>query len=103
MRRRATSSASRSGSTRLCRTSSQTCSCCLRADAPDRSLASSMAKAYVSDAYRKVSGDGIQVHGGIGFTWEHDMHLYFKRAKSSEVTLGDATYHRELVAQSLDL
>jgi alkylation response protein AidB-like acyl-CoA dehydrogenase len=73
------------------------------ADAPDRSLASSMAKAYVSDAYRKVAGDGIQVHGGIGFTWEHDIHLYFKRAKSSEVTLGDATYHRELVAQALDL
>ena len=73
------------------------------ADAPDRSLASSIAKAYVSDAYRKVAGDGIQVHGGIGFTWEHDMHLYFKRAKSSEVTLGDATYHRELVAQALDL
>jgi alkylation response protein AidB-like acyl-CoA dehydrogenase len=75
----------------------------VEADAPDRSLAASMAKAYVSDAYRKVAGDGIQVHGGIGFTWEHDMHLYFKRAKSSEVTLGDATYHRELVAQALDL
>ncbi|HET9781727.1 MAG TPA: acyl-CoA dehydrogenase [Candidatus Dormibacteraeota bacterium] len=73
------------------------------ADAPDRSIAASMAKAYVSDAYRKVAGDGIQVHGGIGFTWEHDMHLYFKRAKSSEVTLGDATFHRELVAQALDL
>jgi len=73
------------------------------ADAPDRSLAASMAKAYVSDAYRKVAGDGIQVHGGIGFTWEHDLHLYFKRAKSSEITLGDATYHRELVAQALDL
>jgi alkylation response protein AidB-like acyl-CoA dehydrogenase len=73
------------------------------ADAPDRSLAGSMAKAYVSDAYRKIAGDGIQVHGGIGFTWEHDMHLYFKRAKSSEVTLGDATFHRELVAQALDL
>jgi alkylation response protein AidB-like acyl-CoA dehydrogenase len=75
----------------------------VEADAPDRSLASSIAKAYVSDAYRKVAGDGIQVHGGIGFTWEHDMHLYFKRAKASEVTLGDATYHRELVAQALDL
>jgi len=73
------------------------------ADAPDRALAASMAKAYVSDAYRKVAGDGIQVHGGIGFTWEHDVQLYFKRAKSSEVTLGDATYHRELVAQALDL
>jgi alkylation response protein AidB-like acyl-CoA dehydrogenase len=75
----------------------------VEADAPDRALAASMAKAYVSDAYRKVAGDGIQVHGGIGFTWEHDMHLYFKRAKSSEVTLGDATYHRELVAEALDL
>jgi alkylation response protein AidB-like acyl-CoA dehydrogenase len=75
----------------------------VEADASDRSLAASMAKAYVSDAYRKVAGDGIQVHGGIGFTWEHDMHLYFKRAKSSEVTLGDATFHRELVAQALDL
>jgi alkylation response protein AidB-like acyl-CoA dehydrogenase len=75
----------------------------VEADAPDRSLAASMAKAYVSDAYRKVAGDGIQVHGGIGFTWESDMHLYFKRAKASEVTLGDATYHRELVAQALDL
>jgi alkylation response protein AidB-like acyl-CoA dehydrogenase len=73
------------------------------ADAPDRSLAASMAKAYVSDAYRRATGSGIQVHGGIGFTWEHDMHLYFKRAKASEVTLGDATYHRELVAQALDL
>jgi alkylation response protein AidB-like acyl-CoA dehydrogenase len=73
------------------------------ADAPDRSLAVSMAKAYTSDAFRRASGNGIQVHGGIGFTWEHDMHLYFKRAKASEVTLGDATYHRELVAQALDL
>jgi alkylation response protein AidB-like acyl-CoA dehydrogenase len=73
------------------------------ADAPDRSMAASIAKAYVSDAYRRAAGNGIQVHGGIGFTWEHDMHLYFKRAKASEVTLGDATYHRELVARALDL
>ncbi len=73
------------------------------ADAPDRSLACSIAKAYTSDAYRHATGGGIQVHGGIGFTWEHDMHLYFKRSKASEVTLGDPTYHRELVAQSLDL
>ena len=73
------------------------------ADADERALATSIAKAYASDAYRHAAGDGIQVHGGIGFTWEHDMHLYFKRAKGSEVTLGDATYHRELVAQALDL
>jgi len=72
-------------------------------EAPDASLAASMAKAYVSDAYRKVAGDGIQLHGGIGFTWEHDLHLYFKRAKSSEVTFGDATFHRERVAQLIAL
>ncbi len=73
------------------------------ADAPDRSLAVSMAKAYTSDAYRRATGNGIQVHGGIGFTWEHDLHLYFRRAKAAEVMLGDATYHRELVASALDL
>ncbi len=49
------------------------------------------------------SGEGIQIHGGIGFTWEHDMHIYFKRAKSSEVTFGDATWNRELVAQHINL
>ncbi|HEU5320316.1 MAG TPA: acyl-CoA dehydrogenase, partial [Methylomirabilota bacterium] len=70
---------------------------------PEASLAASMAKAYVSDAYRKAAGAGIQLHGGIGFTWEHDLHLYFKRAKSSEFTFGDATYHRERVAQLINL
>jgi alkylation response protein AidB-like acyl-CoA dehydrogenase len=69
----------------------------------ETALATSMAKAYVSDAYRKVSATGIQLHGGIGFTWEHDLHLYFKRAKSSEFTFGDATYHRERVAQLINL
>jgi alkylation response protein AidB-like acyl-CoA dehydrogenase len=68
-------------------------------DVPEAHLAACMAKAYCSDAYRMVSGEGIQIHGGIGFTWEHDMHLYFKRAKGSEVTFGDATWNRELVAQ----
>ena len=70
---------------------------------PEAALAASMAKAYTSDAYRKVAGAGIQLHGGIGFTWEHDLHLYFKRAKSSEFTFGDATYHREKVAQLISL
>jgi alkylation response protein AidB-like acyl-CoA dehydrogenase len=70
---------------------------------PEAALASSMAKAYTSDAFRKVAGAGIQLHGGIGFTWEHDLHLYFKRAKSSEFTFGDATYHREKVAQLISL
>jgi alkylation response protein AidB-like acyl-CoA dehydrogenase len=68
-------------------------------DVPEAPLAAAMAKAYCSDAYRQVTGEGIQVHGGIGFTWEHDMHIYFKRAKGSEVTFGDATWNRELVAQ----
>ena len=72
-------------------------------NAPEAALAASMAKAYVTDAYRKVAGAGIQLHGGIGFTWEHDLHLYFKRAKSSEFTFGDATYHRERVAQLISL
>ncbi|MGH7934417.1 MAG: acyl-CoA dehydrogenase family protein, partial [Candidatus Binataceae bacterium] len=70
------------------------------ADAP---LAAALAKAAASDAFRRVSADGIQVHGGIGFTWDHDLHLYFKRAKSSEFTFGDATYNRELVAQGINL
>ncbi len=70
-------------------------------DVPEAHLAACMAKAYCSDAYRMVSGEGIQIHGGIGFTWEHDMHLYFKRAKGSEVTFGDATWNRELVAQEV--
>lgn len=68
-------------------------------DVPEAHLAACMAKAYCSDAYRLVAAEGIQIHGGIGFTWEHDMHLYFKRAKGSEVTFGDATWNRELVAQ----
>jgi alkylation response protein AidB-like acyl-CoA dehydrogenase len=68
------------------------------AEAP---LAVSMAKAYASDACRKVAGAGIQLHGGIGFTWEHDLQLYFKRAKASEVAFGDATWHRERVARLL--
>jgi alkylation response protein AidB-like acyl-CoA dehydrogenase len=70
---------------------------------PEAALAASMAKACCSDAYRKVAAAGIQLHGGIGFTWEHDLHLYFKRAKSSEFTFGDATYHRERVAQLIAL
>lgn len=70
-------------------------------DVDDAPLAAAMAKAYCSDAYRVVAGEGIQIHGGIGFTWEHDMHIYFKRAKSSEVSFGDGAWNRELVAQQI--
>ena len=69
----------------------------LDASAEDADLAASVAKAYVGDASRKVCGEAIQVHGGIGFTWEYDLHLYFKRAKALEVQYGDADYHRELI------
>jgi alkylation response protein AidB-like acyl-CoA dehydrogenase len=71
----------------------------LDSDAEDAALAASVAKAYVNDASRRVCGDAIQVHGGIGFTWEYDLHLYFKRAKALEVQYGDADYHRELITR----
>lgn len=61
----------------------------------------SMAKAYCSEAYFHTAAENIQIHGGIGFTWEHPAHLYFKRAKSSELIFGDPTYHREQLAQRL--
>jgi alkylation response protein AidB-like acyl-CoA dehydrogenase len=58
----------------------------------------STAKVYVSDASREVANRGVQVHGGIGFTWEHDLHLYYKRQKASEILFGDAGLHREQLA-----
>jgi len=66
---------------------------------PSASVAVSIAKAYCSDAYREVANSGVQVHGGIGFTWEHDLQLYYKRSKSSETLFGDATFHRERIAR----
>ena len=53
----------------------------------------------VESLVRRVCGEAIQVHGGIGFTWEYDLHIYFKRAKSLEVMFGDAEFHRELIAR----
>jgi alkylation response protein AidB-like acyl-CoA dehydrogenase len=75
---------------------------CLFRDGDRRAgLAAAMAKAAASDAFVAVAGDGIQVHGGIGYTWEHDLHLYFRRAKSSELMLGDGDFHRERIATAL--
>lgn len=70
-------------------------------DDPGRAVAASMAKAWCSDTYKHATFDGVQIHGGIGFTWDHDMHLYLKRAKSSEVAYGDSDYHRERIARLL--
>jgi len=67
----------------------------------DLSVLASLAKAYCSDAYFHCAANMIQIHGGVGFTWEYDVHLYFKRAKSSETLLGDAAYHRERVARAI--
>jgi alkylation response protein AidB-like acyl-CoA dehydrogenase len=59
----------------------------------------SLAKATASDTYLRTAAECIQIHGGIGFTWDNDTHLWFKRAKSSEVFLGQPSYHRELLMQ----
>ena len=66
---------------------------------PEARLAVSVAKMYASDAYREVGNRAIQVHGGMGFTWENDCHLYYRRAKVSELMFGDATFHREQIAK----
>ena len=66
-------------------------------------VVASLVKAYASETYFHVAAENIQIHGGSGFTWEHDAHLYFKRAKSSELFLGDATYHRERLADRINL
>jgi alkylation response protein AidB-like acyl-CoA dehydrogenase len=70
----------------------------LEENAPDASTAVSIAKMYSSDAARAVGNRGIQIHGGMGFTWENDLHLYYRRAKASENAFGDATFHRERIA-----
>lgn len=62
-----------------------------------------MAKAWTSDAYRRITALGHQVHGGIGFTKDHDMQLYYRRAKAAEVTFGDADFHRDVVAREIGL
>jgi len=68
-------------------------------DHNDLPALASIAKSSAADAYMRAAADCIQIHGGIGFTWDHDTHLWFKRAKSSEVFLGDPGYHRELLMQ----
>ena len=69
----------------------------------EATLLASLAKSYCSEAYSHAAAENIQVHGGIGFTWEHPAHLYFRRAKSSEMLLGTPTYHRERILGELGL
>jgi alkylation response protein AidB-like acyl-CoA dehydrogenase len=65
--------------------------------------AASLAKSYCSEAYFHAAAETIQIHGGMGFTWEHPAHLYFKRAKSSALLFGDAVHHRERLARQVGI
>jgi alkylation response protein AidB-like acyl-CoA dehydrogenase len=70
-------------------------------DSEEVPVVASLAKAYCSEAYFFAAAENIQIHGGVGFTWEHDAHLYFKRAKSAQLLLGDGTYHRERLLERI--
>ena len=72
-------------------------------DSDELPLAASVAKSYCSETYFHAAAENIQIHGGIGFTWEHDAHLYLKRAKSSELLFGDPVHHRELLARRIGI
>jgi alkylation response protein AidB-like acyl-CoA dehydrogenase len=72
-------------------------------DSAEIPVLASLVKSYASETYFHVAAENIQIHGGIGFTWEHDAHLYFKRAKASELFLGDGAYHRERLANRIGL
>ena len=87
----------------LARSAAQYAAWCAAEIDDDLAVASAMAKSYCSEAYYSVAAETIQVHGGIGFTWEHPAHLYFKRAKSSELLFGGPLHHRRLLARELSL
>jgi alkylation response protein AidB-like acyl-CoA dehydrogenase len=74
---------------------------CIGAGHEDASVAASTAKVWCSDASKRVMASALQVHGGIGFTWEHDMHLFLKRAQLDQVSFGDASFHRQRLADLL--
>ncbi len=66
-------------------------------------IAVPLAKSVCSDAYLRAAGDTIQIHGGIGFTWEHDAHLYLKRAKSTSILLGSVDSYRDRLATAIGI
>jgi alkylation response protein AidB-like acyl-CoA dehydrogenase len=70
-------------------------------DDPRRTSATSVAKVAAGDCQRLLAKEGIQIHGGIGYTWEHDMHLYVKRVKSLEPLFGSSSTHRARIADLL--
>jgi alkylation response protein AidB-like acyl-CoA dehydrogenase len=74
---------------------------CIAADSPDASSAASAAKIWCSEAAARVMASGLQVHGGIGFTWEHDMHLFVKRSQLDQASFGDTSWHHDRLADML--
>ena len=72
--------------------------CAADEDSPEADLAAHAAKSFAADTFFRCAGDMIQLHGGIGFTWEHDAHLLFKRARALQTMLGDGAWHREQIA-----
>jgi alkylation response protein AidB-like acyl-CoA dehydrogenase len=74
---------------------------CFGADDSDRSIAASTAKTWAGDASKRVMASALQVHGGVGFTWEHDLHLYMKRSQLDQVSFGDAVWHRARLGRML--
>jgi alkylation response protein AidB-like acyl-CoA dehydrogenase len=74
---------------------------CVAAGDPDASVAASTTKCWCSDAASRVMASALQVHGGIGFTWEHDIHLYLKRSHLDGLAFGDGSYHRSRLAAML--
>jgi alkylation response protein AidB-like acyl-CoA dehydrogenase len=78
-------------------------SAAVAAGADDAAVAASIAKVYCSQAFYHIAAESIQMHGGIGFTWEHPAQLYFKRAKSSEVLFGNPSAHRERIARLIGM
>jgi alkylation response protein AidB-like acyl-CoA dehydrogenase len=71
-----------------------------RLGTPDAPVVASIAKSYAGDAYVRVAQEGVQLHGGIGYTWEHDLHRYLKRARLGQVLHGDSAWHRERLADA---
>ncbi len=77
--------------------------CVAAEDRADLGVVASLAQAYCSEAYFHCAAESIQIHGGVGFTWEYDPHLHFKRARASEADLGTPASHRERVARAIGL
>jgi alkylation response protein AidB-like acyl-CoA dehydrogenase len=74
---------------------------CLATDTADASIAAAVAKSFTSEAISRLAGEALQVHGGIGMTWEHDLHLFLRRVKTDEVLYGDPALHRARLCDHL--